>query len=476
MLVLNPKWHTWSNLSGTGNLQDQMFAYFRGEGYTGSIDDMMLTYLRAHGHYGSIEDMLHSFEVRTSVLTLPVPAFNANFTTQNSINTNVTVTRASPKYVGRQGDGQLYALGNNEIAIDHDGSGNPLGLLIEESRENIVLQSEDTETTWSKDVGLTTSSNSAVAPDGATTADTIIDGNAAGVARLRQTVAIPLDTTTYCISLFIKKDTDEARFPAVFLIYGAALGAISINTATGEVVEANGFTVLNSGSIDHGDYWRVWFTKANDSNASALVDIRPAQSLTIDGAADNSVLGSIVIWGMMLEAGLFPSSYTKTTTVAVTREADDIDLSSFSFFNPSQGTIAVLGQVLSVGNSANQNFVQIDDGGATDTIRLYVDSSDAVAIQTINSGGNNGFSSVGPVAANTEFKAAGTYVQDDVRAFLIGVADATPDFAADLPPTDTLTAFRIGRGDSDRYLNGHIKKLIYWTQVLDAPSISEFMM
>ncbi|KKK49154.1 hypothetical protein LCGC14_3137920, partial [marine sediment metagenome] len=56
--------------------------------------------------------------------------------------------------------------------------------------------------------------------------------------------------------------------------------------------------------------------------------------------------------------------------------------------------------------------------------------------------------------ANTVIKAILAYAQDDVVAGADGTLDPSPDTAADLPPTDTLTTVRIGANFGGNYLNG----------------------
>ena len=72
-------------------------------------------------------------------------------------------------------NGVLQTSGTDIPRFDHNPvTGAPLGLLIEEARENLCLQSEDFATTWADSavtpVGVST--NTTVAPDGNTTADT----------------------------------------------------------------------------------------------------------------------------------------------------------------------------------------------------------------------------------------------------------------------------------------------------------------
>ena len=78
-----------------------------------------------------------SIEVTADYPTIK-PSLNLNFARARALDPRITFTRASVgTYVGR--DGRIKTAGNNEARFDHDPvTLESLGLLIEESRTNIV--------------------------------------------------------------------------------------------------------------------------------------------------------------------------------------------------------------------------------------------------------------------------------------------------------------------------------------------------
>jgi len=367
-------------------------------------------------------------------------------------------------------NGILITAANDVPRFDHDPvTGAPLGLLIEEARTNLCLQSEDFSTTWVDSgvspVGIST--NTTVAPDGNTTADTLTDDSALNWEALKQTFTVANDSTAWTATAYIKKDSDETRFPELQIkTTGGTLQRVnvSLNTKTGAILEraSTGTTVVSV--QDAGDYWRLRVTVYNNTtgNVTLEVELFPAAGITL-GTITATATGSIIVWGLALENAAFPTSYIKTTTAAVTRARDVATMSDVSWLNQSEGTILVEATQLALVGPANY-LIQIDDGGSFDRVFLLVDTNDKVTFNTNNSGGNNASSAVDTiVVAGTSFKAIGAYAQDDVIAGKDGVLDATPDTTVDLPTADVLTTVRIGDSHAgDRTLNGHIAEIRYW--------------
>jgi hypothetical protein len=238
-------------------------------------------------------------------------------------------TRASTAtFVGS--DGLIQSAAVNEPRFDHD----PLtlackGLLIEEARTNLLLQSEDFGTTWTQ-TNISVSSNVAVAPDGNTTADKIIENTATAIHGVDQSTtftAIP-----YTLSFYAKKD---GRIWVRAFLGGLASTWFNIDNGTIGTV-ASGFTasIVNAGN--------GWYRCSITGTASAGTLTSGVRMATSDG--NNSYLGDgtsgIFLWGAQLEAGSFPTSYIPTTTAALARSADVCSITGADV-HPSNGTLVV---------------------------------------------------------------------------------------------------------------------------------------
>ena len=366
--------------------------------------------------------------------------------------------------------GVLQTSGINEARFTHDpATGASLGLLIEEARTNLLLQSEDFSTTWVDSavtpVGIST--NTTVAPDGNTTADTLTDDSAVNFEGLEQAITVANNSTPWTATVYIKKDSDETRFSELQIkLTGGTLQRVnvSLNTSTGAILEraSTGTTVVSV--QDAGDYWRLRVTVDNNSTGNVTLEVFlfPAAGNTL-GTISATATGSIIAWGAQLENAAFPLSYISTTTAAVTRSLDVAGTTDVTWFNQSEGTILVEVTHLALVGTADY-LIQIDDGGSSDRIFLITDTNDKTTLNTTNSSGDNGSSVVDVVVvAGTSFKAIGAFAQDDVVAGKDGVLDATPDTTADFPTADALTTVRIGDSHAgDRTVNGTIAKIRYW--------------
>ena len=294
-------------------------------------------------------------------------------------------TRASSgTFVGS--DGLIQSAGNNVARFDHD----PVtlackGLLIEESRTNLLRQSENFGTTWTASqlntTGIPAYLNVATAPDGTTTADKLIANIVGTTHQFRQDVTL-VSGTTYSITCYFK--ADEQQFASISVV-GVANGnadwvSLFNVSSTPSAGFFNGFTSTSVTNVGNG-----WIRCAVilTATASGSLNVRIGGSSSITGGSqfymgDNS--SGILVWGAQLEAGSFPTSYIPTTTASVIRSADvcSITGSDFSgFYNQTEGTINYKASTAQPGNSVvvysvtdgtTSNLIQSSPGTASFTV------------------------------------------------------------------------------------------------------------
>ena len=230
------------------------------------------------------------------VLGLPPPSLSLDFGRDGGFPPGlINFTRGSNKNIFDAG-GTLRQLGNDVFATDHDPvTGAPLGLLIEEARTNLSLHSEEffNDPIWFKSPTLLNEvdSNTAVAPDGTTTMDTLRDLNFASLTSFRQNITVANDSLFHTFSIFILKDNDETRFPRIQL--GYQLGTIRaaaywINTKTGATFLQGAGTVTVE---DHGLYWRMSCALDNNTTGNTkLVLVVEAAAGTVFGTVTSPAL------------------------------------------------------------------------------------------------------------------------------------------------------------------------------------------
>ena len=257
-----------------------------------------------------------------------------------------TFTRASAAtFVGS--DGLIQSAAVNAPRFDHD----PVtlaskGLLIEESRTNIMLRSQDfSNVAWTKS-NSTISGTLYTDPSGTSTANEFVEDILLAGHTCQQSAGTATIGTTYTFSVFVKrKDTSNQ-----FLLIGAtnlvAASFMSINLTNGVTATGIGSPAapINVSSTAYPNGWyRVQFSVVATSAAAITLDIR----LSRDGTwANRSYLGdgvqSSLIWGAQVEAGSFPTSYIPTVASSVVRSADVCSISGSNFtgfWNQSAGTL-----------------------------------------------------------------------------------------------------------------------------------------
>lgn len=211
--------------------------------------------------------------------------------------------------------------------------------LLEETRTNLILQSEDLRTNgegnpsvaWTA-VNTTLTANATVAPDGATTADKVVETVANAAHSRTQTITITAGRVVV-ISGFFK--AAERTQGALILTAGGDSVAFNFDTAAGGSISASAggagsakaFRIVQVPGLP--GWWYVWGSAIINGASTSIV---AEWALRAGGAT--SYLGDITkggyYWGCQAEqvsvtAGAGhpgPAFYIPTTTATVTRTQD----------------------------------------------------------------------------------------------------------------------------------------------------------
>lgn len=364
----------------------------------------------------------------------------------------LSVTRASIGYAQRS-DGTLVSFGNNVARITDQ------GLLVEESRTNKVLWSQDlSNAAWTKSNAVVTA-NVALAPDGTLTAAKLDEAATALFHAAYQTISGSVVAgSTNAVSICVKQG--ERRYAQVSYDTNDGVGAYAnVDLQTGAVTQSG---VLGTGTLTsvavaaltNGWYRVALVGVAGAAATSGRPFVAPIPLGTTPWAsATTGVVGNgIYVWGGQLEAGAFATSYIPTTGAAATRAADVISLGGLS---TGDGTWVVSSSGLPATRAANSTLI-----GAAASQMLLVD----LASHLTSYNGTNSITSAN-TPTWTGIVGAGVSWTTGRRALsAAGGATATDANVSGMAATSFL-----GSTNGSQPLNGYLRKVIlYPTAFSDA--------
>ena len=362
--------------------------------------------------------------------TLPVlrPTLNLDFANSLTVDSRITFTRASTatRYNAK---GLLESVASGVPRIDYDPETLACkGLLIEESRTNLLTYSEQfNNAAWTKTRASITA-NAVTAPDGTTTADKLVEDATASATHLAFHASVAVTAQAYTITVYAKADTrsvlqivpDGTNFPVSYANFDLSVGTVSASSG----VDSTSITAVGGG----------WYRCVVVDTATSAVTTNQfylylqnsptaarGQAYTGDGTS------GIYIWGAQLEAGAFPTSYIPTTSAQVTRAADAASMTGTNFSNwyRQDGFSAVC---KFVGNaSGTRTYAAWSDSTATEAVLLQ-SVAGALAVTVVDGGVTQASLSLGSVASGTAYTVALAWTLNDFAASINGaavVADAS---------------------------------------------------
>jgi hypothetical protein len=354
----------------------------------------------------------------------------------------------------------------------------PLGLLIEEARTNLLLNSQ-LFSGWTV-VGLNAfgsgSSTTAIAsPDGTVTGNFLQENSSASRHFVTRTVTGASSSTVYTFSAFVKfasrryvvlaigsslSGTTNASYSLVFDVQNGVFVSATNTTGT---PSATAYSITNFGN----GWYRVNVTMQSGASDNVVFG-----SLALSDSATPSYVGEVpsytgngtsgsYFWGAQLEAGSFATSYYPTVASQVTRNADVATMSGTNFsswYNQPEGTIVWSGD-FAVNNS--NRLVSIDAGAVARTADIYGTTAGAVSYYKTSDAQQIQFGS--GISLNTVFSAAVAIKLNDYIGAVngtLGGADTTTGAVA------TADRLSLGHWNNTGFLNGHIRQIAYFNSRL----------
>ena len=270
--------------------------------------------------------------------------------------------------------------------FDHNPvTGESLGLLVEEQRTNLLLNSNSFIWNESTTSGPSTTNryrteNAAVAPDGTQTA-----------------IKISSATTSVLQRIYTVSTGVTVGSPVTYSIYAKAgeytrVGLkFTTDAATDFIVDLTNGTILQVGSATSqfitpvGNGWyRLGIVVTPTVSPVVWVNLIAPAGLSSVFTGDG--YSGIYLWGAQLEAGAFPTSYIKTEASQVTRAADSASMTGTNFsswYRQDEGTVAQEFSPLGVSVADRASVVVYESSGGfytnSITVRNYNGSHKASA-------------------------------------------------------------------------------------------------
>jgi hypothetical protein len=350
------------------------------------------------------------------------------------------------------------------------------GLLIEETRENFIINSDLYSSATPTNITATTIAGTSVTGSNQIRELSLTSsGTLTGVqANLTGT-----GTGTKTLSVFIKKPPANAApyftigFASSAVLYAGIQVTMTGSTPVVSVTSTaiGGFSVVSSAIETFPNGWYRISVVVNGVPASCFPTMHPSNA-DWDGISDirQTLVAAgtnlIYVFGAQLEAGAFPTSYIPTTTTSVARAADVCSITGAnfaSFYNNAAGTLLSEAMIENLVGD-NRGIAQIDSGTNDNVIRHQYSLSNGGFNTILRANGESPTILSATVGAvSTTQKRATAYVGTNFASVTNGgsVTTSTRTFPVGL------STFRIGSITAGTLvLNGHVSAIRYYRKRL----------
>ena len=287
------------------------------------------------------------------------PTLDLNFARVKALDPRITFTRASGgSYVGA--DGLIKYAGVNEPRFDHNPvTGESLGFLVEESRTNLELNSNNfSESNWIKSGCSINLADNILAPDGTITANKIVESVGLVSPSVRYSVVGTNSGTIYTISVYAKSAGRNYLSISAFIApYQTAIFNLSNGTVTASA--GNSCSII---SVGNGWYRCIFVISSTGYTGGPAFGVGQG-SYTGDGTS------GIYIWGAQIEAGAFPTSYIPTVASSRTRAAESASITGKNFrdfYRQDEGTLYLKTKSLASTSAPSRRLLFLSSSSSND--------------------------------------------------------------------------------------------------------------
>jgi hypothetical protein len=392
------------------------------------------------------------------------PSLDLDFT-QEVLDPRITFSRGS---IGTRVNRNrlIETVSANQPRFDYDPvTGECKGLLIEESRTNLITYSETLQNYT--DTRLTNSTVSTGGPFGTGYLEKTVNDTVSSAYNFHNTNQISLTAgQTITFSIFFKNISINPN--EIYIRFWTGAGRawttqrqVRYNLSSLTTTNMTG-TIVNKSIQAFPDGWyRLSMTATADQNGFS------AESVLV---VPSNVGDKYQITGAQLETGAFPTSYIPTVASTVTRSADLAQMTGTNFsswYNQSEGTLYSAARINALGGSGYPGIAYVDDGTINNCIGIVVmdASNDQIATEAFISGATQYFLGSGSaIIPNQLNKVITSYFLNNFSSAFSNRNNIQRDINGLIPTVNRLILGDLRGGNAK--LNGTIARFTYYPKKL----------
>ena len=231
-------------------------------------------------------------------------------------------------------------------------------LLVEPTRTNEVLYSEQFDNaSWAKS-SVTISANNTTSPSGVVNADKMVE-DVGSSSKYVSSSSFPANT--YTASIYVKA-SNKTFF---WMSLDGSVTAVFFNLSTGTIAATG---IGNTGTI--ASVGNGWFCcSITRTNAVSSAMLLGTSDSSLDYISNGNGVDGVFLWGCQVEIGANATSYIPTVAGPISRTADGISKTGISsLIGQTEGTIYV--EVNLTNSLSTKRIIYLSDGTTNNEIRI----------------------------------------------------------------------------------------------------------